>query len=215
MFNRFALTVATLALFSAAPAFANGLHADKGASMQGPAAQVGFGTAFVGPGGITETPFNNTTLTAGDPDAIVDVFGIPLNFESGTTYTMTFTSVVGNADGAVYGIFDCNNGSNNFAISSDSTPKNIGGPCTAEDEGNGDQFVNFNQVGSKVSIQFQTVSGQTPPGQFFFWTTDGNLTDFAAGTTTGTTPEPATYTLLGAGLLALTLLRRRTANNLA
>jgi hypothetical protein len=208
MFNRFALSFAALTLFAAAPVFANGSHADKGASRQGDIDMVNYGTAFTGANGVTETPYINGTLLSTDPDETIDIFGIPKNFESGTSYVMTFASLAANADGAVYGIFDCDNGTSSTPVSADNV--NMTGPCTAEPVGTGDGFISFNENDTAKTVTI-TINGTGAPSQFFFWTTAGNLTNLSPTSGTGTMPEPTTYAMLGAGLLALALMRRRTA----
>jgi hypothetical protein len=207
MFNRFILSVAALALFSAAPAFATGAHAARGASQQGISTDANFDSPTT-VNGIPVTPFFNKNDSV---DPLLDIFQIPSNFESGTSYTLTFANI-----NAGYGIFDCNNPNDptsSVALSADSTPVALNGPCTAEALGSGDQFITFNEVGNKSTITFTAVAGQTPPSSFFFWTPDKNLLGIAAAT--GTMPEPGTYIMLATGLLAIALMRRRTANNVA
>ncbi len=207
MFNRLALFAAALTLFAAAPAFANGAHAPRSASQQGISTDANFDLPTT-VNGIAVTPFFNKNDST---DPLLDIFQIPSNFESGTSYTLSFTNI-----GAGYGIFDCNNPNDptsNVALSADSTPVALNGPCTAEALGSGDQFITFNEVGNKSTITFTAVAGQTPPSSFFFWTPDQNLLSITANS--GTVPEPGTYVMLAAGLLALSLLRRRTANHVA
>jgi hypothetical protein len=146
---------------------------------------------------FTVTPFN-------DQGTIYDIFQIPSSFTSGTPYALTFSSI---ADG--YGIFDCDNGLNGFAISADSPPINIGSTCTEGALGSNDAFVSFNEVGDTSTINF--LGGSGAPPTFYFWTTDGNLTGIASATVT--TPEPAAILLLASGLAGLALLRRRLAQS--
>jgi hypothetical protein len=209
MFNRFALSIAALTLFAAAPAFANSVHASRGASQQGVSTDANFDAPTTA-NGIPVTPFFNVNDSV---DPLLEIFQIPSNFTSGTSYTLTFTNLA-----AGYGVFDCNNPNNpnaNFAISADSTPVTLNGPCTAEAEGASDPFITYNEVGNTATITFTGSSSTT----FYFWTTAsegtngsliGNLTSITA--VNNTVPEPATYAMLGAGLLMLTLMRRRTAN---
>jgi hypothetical protein len=203
MFNRIALIAGALALVSAAPAFANGVHASRGASQQGLKSDADFDSQTT-VNGITVTPFFNVN----DPtDPLIDIFQIPSNFETGTPYTLTFSSI---DDG--YGVFDCANPNDptQDAISADSPAKVLNGPCTHEALGAGEQFINFNEVGNTSTITFNAISGQTPPATFYFWTPASNLLSITAGTST--MPEPGTYIMLAAGLLGIALLRRRTAN---
>ena len=193
MFNRSAILVAALILFAGAvPARANAVHAPKGASNQGLAADAFFQSPTT-VNGITVTPFD-------DQGTIFDIFQIPSSFSSGTPFVLTFNNI---ANG--YGIFDCDNGSNSFAISEDTPPQNIGSTCTKGPLGSNDAFVNFNEVGNTSTISF--VGGAGAPPTFYFWTTDGNLTAIAP--VNATAPEPSAFLLLASGLAALALLRRR------
>lgn len=204
MFNRFVLSCAALTFFAAAPAFANAVHAEKGASQQGISTDANFDSPTT-VNGIAVTPFFNVNDST---NPLIDIFQIPANFESGTSYTLTFANI-----NLGYGVFDCNNPNDptaNFAISADSTPITLNGPCTAEPLGASDQFITYNEVGNKSTITFTSVVGQTPPPSFFFWTPDQNLLSITAAT--GTVPEPGTLALLACGLLAIALVRRRTAN---
>jgi hypothetical protein len=138
MVKRSTIFVAALVLFAGAvPAGANAVHTEKGASGQGLAAD-----AFFDPStpvnGITVTPFD-------DQGTIYDVFQIPSSFESGTPFTLTFANI---NDG--YGIFDCDNGTNGFALSADTPPINIGSTCTAGPAGSNDGFVNFSGRASYI-----------------------------------------------------------------
>jgi hypothetical protein len=198
MVKRSTIFVAALVLFAGAvPAGANAVHTEKGASGQGLAAD-----AFFDPStpvnGITVTPFD-------DQGTIYDVFQIPSSFESGTPFTLTFANI---NDG--YGIFDCDNGTNGFALSADTPPINIGSTCTAGPAGSNDGFVNFNEVGNTSTITF--LGGAGAPPTFYFWTTDGNLTAIAPATSTNA-PEPAGLLLLTCGLAGIALVRRRTVQS--
>jgi len=188
----FAATAAFLLLAGSAPLRANAVHVEKGASGQGLIADAFF-EAPTTVNGINVTPFN-------DQGTIFDIFQIPSSFTSGTSFLLTFTNL-----SAGYGIFDCDNGSNNFAISADTPPVPLpGSACTAAPLGSTDSLVNFDEVGNTSTITF--LGGSAPP-QFFFWTTDGNLTGISA---VATTPEPAELLLLAFGLAGLAVLRRRS-----
>jgi len=180
-------------LASAVPAGANGVHAEKGASGQGLS-----GAAFFDPStsvnGITVTPFQ-------DQSTLYDIFQIPSDFTTGTSYLLTFADIT-----AGYGIFDCDNGTNGFAISADSTPVDIGTTCTAAALGTSESFVSFNEVDNTSTIKF--LGGAGAPSTFYFWTTDANLTGLAP-VTSSTAPEPAGLLLLASGLAGIALLRRR------
>ena len=199
MLKRFTIFTATLALLTGAiPAGATAVHSEKGASGQGLAADAFFDSPTT-VNGITVTPFD-------DQGTIFDVVQIPSSFESGTPFLLTFANINNG-----YGIFDCDNGTNGFAISADSTPVNIGSKCTAGPAGSNDAFVSFNEVGNTSTITF--LGGAGAPPTFYFWTTDGNLTGIAPVSATGTAPEPAGLLLLASGLAGVALLRRRTVQS--
>jgi hypothetical protein len=188
-------------LVSAVPVHATAVHSEKGASGQGLAAD-----AFFDPStpvnGITVTPFD-------DQGTILDVVQIPSSFESGTPFLLTFANINNG-----YGIFNCDNGANNFAVSEDTPPQNIGSTCTQGPVVSGssnEQFVSFNEVGNTSTITF--LGGAGAPPTFYFWTTDGNLTGIAPVSATGTAPEPAGLLLLASGLAGIALLRRRTVQS--
>src|SRR5271156_6544805 len=119
MLKHFAtIAVALVFLTNAVPASATAVHSEKGASGQGLASDAFFDPS-TSVNGITVTPFN-------DQGTIYDVLQIPSSFTTGTSFTLTFANINNG-----YGIFDCDNGANGFAISADSTPVNIGSTCTA------------------------------------------------------------------------------------
>ena len=197
MLHRSAILVAVFVLFvGAIPARANGVHPEKGASNQGLAADAFFESPTT-VNGITVTPFD-------DQGTIFDIIQIPSSFTSGTPFALTFNNI---ANG--YGIFDCDNGSNSFAISEDTPPQNIGSTCTTGPAGSNSAFVSFNEVGNTSTITF--LGGAGAPSTFYFWTTDGNLTAIAP--VNATAPEPSAFLLLASGLAALALLRRRAVQS--
>src|ERR1700747_169212 len=108
MFNRPAILIAAFILLTAVPARATTVHAPKGASGQGLAADAFFQSPTT-VNGITVTPFD-------DQGTIFDIFQIPSSFTSGTPFALTFSNI---ANG--YGIFDCDNGSRRF-VNSEETP---------------------------------------------------------------------------------------------
>jgi hypothetical protein len=204
MLRPFSIIAAALVLLaSVIPAGANGVHPEKGASNQGLAADAFF-EAPTAVNGITVTPFD-------DQGTIFDVLQIPSSFTTGTSFLLTFADITQG-----YGIFNCDNGANNFAVSEDDPPQNIGSTCTQGPVSpvsapSNEQFVNFNEVGNTSTISFLAGSGAPPT--FYFWTTDGNLTGFAPVSSTGTAPEPAGLLLLASGLAGIALLRRRTVQS--
>jgi hypothetical protein len=188
-------------LVNAVPVHATAVHSEKGASGQGLAADAFFDSATT-VNGITVTPFD-------DQGTILDVVQIPSSFESGTPFLLTFANINNG-----YGIFNCDNGANNFAVSEDTPPQNIGSTCTQGPVVSGssnEQFVSFNEVGNTSTITF--LGGAGAPPTFYFWTTDGNLTGIAPVSATGTAPEPAGLLLLASGLAGVALLRRRTVQS--
>lgn len=188
-------------LVNAVPVHATAVHSEKGASGQGLAADAFFDSPST-VNGITVTPFD-------DQGTILDVVQIPSSFESGTPFLLTFANINNG-----YGIFNCDNGANNFAISEDTPPQNIGSTCTQGPVVSGssnEQFVSFNEVGNTSTITF--LGGAGAPPTFYFWTTDANLTGIAPVSATGTAPEPAGLLLLASGLAGIALLRRRTVQS--
>jgi PEP-CTERM motif len=197
MLRLLTITAAALVLLAnALPAGASAVHTEKGASNQGLAADAFFESSTT-VNGITVTPFNNQ-------GTIFDIVQIPSSFNSGTPFLLTFADINNG-----YGIFDCDNGTNGFAISEYSV--NIGSTCTAGPAGSNDAFVSFNEVGNTSTITF--LGGEGAPPTFYFWTTDGNLTGFAPVSASGTAPEPAGLLLLASGLAGIVLLRRRTVQS--
>jgi hypothetical protein len=206
MLRPFPIFAATLMLLvSAVPAGANGVHSEKAASNQGSSTDAFF-EAQTTVNGITVTPFN-------DQGTILDIVQIPSSFTSGTSFVLTFADITQG-----YGIFNCDNGPNNFAVSSPELPTlpsiNIGSTCTQGPVVSGssnEQFVSFNESGNTSTITF--LGGAGAPPTFYFWTTDQNLTGFAPVSANGTAPEPAGLLLLASGLAGIALLRRRTVQS--
>jgi len=195
-FTRSSVFIAVLALLAVdGPARANGAHAEKGASGQGLIADANFTSVTRTVDGVTVGQFDDQTT-------LYDVFAIPSSFETGTPFVLTFTSI---AEG--YGIFDCDNGSNNFALSADSPAVALVGPCTTGPLGSNDQFVSYLETGNTATISF--LGGAGAPPSFVFYTTAGNLIDIKAASSTGNVPEPSSILLLASGLAGLLLLRRR------
>jgi hypothetical protein len=154
-----------------------------------------FGPEGGGPtiSGIPTTIFFNNNV---DPSVTLDLFTLP-GFSSGSIFTLTF-----NTTNALYGTFDCNNGTLGTAISAMNEP--LTGPCTAGTDNTG--FVNFVDGVNTATVQFNGAAGA--PSTFVFYAIDGTLTSITTGTTA--VPEPSTLALLAVGLVGLLMFRRRT-----
>ncbi len=188
------LTAVLVLLAGAFPAYASAVHTEKGASGQGDLSDTFFDPSTT-VNGITVTPFIELGTT-------YDIVQIPDAFTSGTPFLLTFTDI---NDG--YGIFNCDNGSSNVALSSDNLPL-PGSACTVGPVSpltSNESFVSFNEVGNTSTITF--LGGAGAPSTFYFWTTDGNLTGISPAIVT--TPEPASFLLFASGLAGLAVFRRR------
>jgi hypothetical protein len=192
-FSRCSVAMAALLLLAVGPARATTIHGEKSSSGQGLLADAFFDGTTTPVEGVTVTRFD-------DQGTILDIFALPSSFTSGTPVTLTFNSI---ANG--YGIFSCDNGSNNFGLSEDSPPQDVIGPCTVGSSN--ESFVNFVEGANTSTLTF--LPGAGAPSAFFAWTTDGNLTGIQAGSSTTTVPEPGTLALVGMGLVGLFVLRRR------
>ena len=151
-FTRLSVFIAALALLSfAGPAHANSLHTEKGASGQGLIADANFTSVTRTVDGVTIGQFDDQTT-------LYDVFTIPSSFETGTPFVLTFADITQG-----YGIFDCDNGTNNFALSADSPAVALVGPCTTGPLGSNDVFVNFVESGfvqlERAGAEFDAAAG--------------------------------------------------------
>ena len=199
--SRLSLALVLVLLCAAAPLRANSMHGTKSASNNGTTTAANFDGAGPTISGISTTLFMNSNES---PTEVDDVFTLP-GFSSGAVFTLTF-----NTSSATYGIFNCNNGSNNFAVSSDSTPIALTGPCTVGSDNT--NFVNFVDGVSSATMQFNGTAGAPPT--FVFWVTDGELVSITSSGGTTQVAEPSTIALLGAGgvgLVGLLMFRRRDA----
>jgi hypothetical protein len=197
-FIRLSVLIAALLLCASAPLRANSIHGTKSASNNGLAADANFGTVDGGPAisGIPTTLFINNNV---NPSETLDVFSLP-GFSTGAIFTLNF-----NTSNAAYGIFTCDQGSSNQALSAIGEP--LTGPCTVGDSSVAN-FVNFVDGVNSATVQFN--GGAGAPSTFYFYAFDGTLTSITSGSTTPV-PEPSTIALLGVGLVGLLLLRRRSA----
>lgn len=182
---------------AAAPLRANSIHGTKSASNQGTITDADFGTLNGGPAisGIPTTLFINNNV---DPSVTLDVFSLP-GFSAGGIFTLNF-----NTSSANYGIFTCDQGSSNQALSAIGEP--LTGPCTVGDSSVA-SFVNFVDGANSATVQFN--GGAGAPSTFVFYAIDGTLTSITGATTTPVA-EPSTIALLGVGLVGLLLFRRRS-----
>ena len=200
--SRLSLALVLVLLCAAVPLRANSMHGTKSASNNGTTTAANFDGAGPTISGISTTLFMNSNES---PTEVDDVFTLP-GFSSGAVFTLTF-----NTSSATYGIFNCNNGSNNFAVSSDSTPIALTGPCTVGSDNT--NFVNFVDGATSATMQFNPSTGGAPP-TFVFWVTDGQLVSITSSGGTTQVAEPSTIALLGVGgvgLVGLLMFRRRDA----
>jgi hypothetical protein len=203
--SRLSLALVLVLLCAAVPLRANSMHGTKSASNNGTTTAANFDGAGPTISGISTTLFMNSNES---PTEVDDVFTLP-GFSSGAVFTLTF-----NTSSATYGIFNCNNGSNNFAVSSDSTPIALTGPCTVGSDNT--NFVNFVDGVSSATMQFNGTAGAPPT--FVFWVTDGELVSITSSGGTTQVAEPSTIALLGVGgvgLVGLLMFRRRDAMTMA
>ena len=200
--SRLSLALVLVLLCAAVPLRANSMHGTKSASNNGTTTAANFDGAGPTISGISTTLFMNSNES---PTEVDDVFTLP-GFSSGAVFTLTF-----NTSSATYGIFNCNNGSNNFAVSSDSPPIALTGPCTVGSDNT--NFVNFVDGATSATMQFNPSTGGAPP-TFVFWVTDGELVSITSSGGTTQVAEPSTIALLGVGgvgLVGLLMFRRRDA----
>jgi len=204
--SRLSLALVLVLLCAAAPLRANSMHGTKSASNNGTTTAANFDGAGPTISGISTTLFMNSNES---PTEVDDVFTLP-GFSSGAVFTLTF-----NTSSATYGIFDCNNGTNNFAVSTPVFPATVGtplvGPCTVGSDNS--NFVNFVDGATSATMQFNPSTGGAPP-TFVFWVTDGELVSITSSGGTTQVAEPSTIALLGVGgvgLVGLLMFRRRDA----
>jgi hypothetical protein len=203
--SRLSLALVLVLLCAAVPLRANSMHGTKSASNNGTTTMANFDGAGPTISGISTTLFMNTNES---PTEVDDVFTLP-GFSSGAVFTLTF-----NTSSATYGIFDCNNGANSFAVSTPVFPATVGtplvGPCTVGSDNS--NFVNFVDGATSATMQFNGTAGAPPT--FVFWVTDGELLSITSSGGTTQVAEPSTIALLGVGgvgLVGLLMFRRRDA----
>jgi hypothetical protein len=201
-FLRTCIVLAAMMLLAVGPIRANSTHGEKGASNNGTTDDANFDALNNGPtiSGIPTTVFFNTN--SGD---VLDVFTLPSSFTAGVPVTLSFNTTSG-----AYGIFDCDNGSSNFAIGVPTFPSTIPpvltGPCTVGAAGSNDKFVSFVDGATSATLTF--LGGSGAPTTVVLYANDGTLTAISSGSGTAV-PEPATVLLVGIGLAGLVMLRRR------
>jgi hypothetical protein len=194
--RRIVIAVAVMVLTVAGPALGTPIHTVKSSSNQGLLADAFFDGTTTTVDGVTVARFD-------DQGTNFDVFGLPSSFTTGTPVVLMFSDITQG-----YGIFECENGANNFGASADSPSLAVVGPCTVGS--NNEQFVNFVEGANSATLTF--VPGAGAPSQFFAWTTDGNLTGIQAGSGSTNVPEPGTLALVGIGLVGLCVFRRRAVS---
>jgi len=208
--GKFALLVVAALLLAATPSWAG--RVDQGGSGKGildPSCLPGDGNCETSSslpslsvdlnGTLTSlTAFQFTFSTGDDPGdgGIYDVFTLPTT--AGETVAITY--------GGNFGLFLCG-GNNTQVVDSIGTPL-AGLPCSQ----------NANSTASFVSQTGDFVFANNPslPGSYAFYVdaTNGLASGIDVTTTQGSTgvPEPATLSLIGAGMLFGALRRRRLAS---